>query len=313
MKKDRLEKFIHVDGMIRASAIIATDVVEEMRNTLGSYDLATITLGRSMIGALLMASHLKKGENVGIYFRGNGPLGAIFAEGDNSGATRAYTPFPKAELPLKNNKPDIGAGIGIGIMEVVRSTSNSKAMNTGAVEIQTGQVGDDIAFYLYQSHQVQSVVALSVELNSDGSVKAAGGVLVEMMPEKKISDEDKTISNEIIKKLQVRVDENNKPGSKSLGEMIATGASPQDLANHFLSDFKIVPIAHQADIKYQCRCSLEKAKRALFLLGHQELDGLLSEALESHEINCDFCGRKYTLTMAEIQKLRDKAFKNSLN
>jgi molecular chaperone Hsp33 len=307
--QDRIEKFLQVDGLIRASAIIATDVVEEMRGILKSQDLATVTLGRSMIGALLMASHLKKGENVGIYFRGNGPLGAIFAEGDHSGATRAYTPFPQAELPLKNNKPDIGGGIGIGIMEVVRSSSYNDALNRGAVEIQTGQVGDDIAYYLFQSHQIPSVVALSVELNSDGSVKAAGGVLVELLPEKKNSGP----SEEIVKTLEAKVAANTKAKTKSLGEMIANGATPLDLVNQFLSDFKIVQIAHKAEVKYQCRCSEEKAKRALFLLGHEELDELLKDSQETHDLNCDFCGRKYTLTIGEIQKLRDKAFKNSLN
>lgn len=303
MNKDRIEKFLHVDGMIRASAIIATDVVEEMRTTLNCYDLATIALGRSMVGALLMASHLKKGENVGVYFRGNGPLGAIFAEGDHSGATRAYTPFPQAELPLKNNKLDVGGGIGIGIMEVVRGSKYTDAINTGAVEIKTGQVGDDIAFYLYQSHQIPSVVALSVELHPDGKVKSAGGVLIELMPG---AEED------IIKKIEARVEENNKENI-NLGEMIANGATPEQLVNQFLSDFKIVQIAHKAEIKYHCRCSLERVKRALMLLGHEELDKLMAESEDSHEISCDFCGRKYTLTIDEIQKVRDDAFKNSLN
>lgn len=308
MSSDRIEKFLQVDGLIRASAIIATDVVEEMRNTLHSYELATITLGRSMVGALLMASLLKKGDNVGIYFRGNGPLGVIFAEGDHNGATRAYTSNPNAELPLKDGKPDIGAGIGIGIMEVVRGSSKSDAAsNTGTVEIRTGEVGDDIAYYLFQSHQIPCVVALSVELNSDGSVKAAGGVLIELMPEKK----SEGVSEEIIKKIELRLSEHKK--NKSLGEMIASGATPEDLVNQFLSDFKIVQIAHQAEIKYQCRCSLERAKRALVLLGCQELDGLLNDTKAAHEITCDFCGRKYSLTMDEIQILRDQAFKNSLN
>lgn len=304
MSQDRIEKFIHVDGMIRASAIIATDVVEEMRNVLNSYELATIALGRSMVGALLMASHLKKGENVGVYFRGNGPLGAIFAEGDHSGAARAYTPFPQAELPLKNNKPDIGGGIGVGIMEVVRGSSYSDAINRGAVEIKTGQVGDDIAYYLFQSHQIPSIVALSVELNPDGSVKAAGGVLIELMP---------GATEDIIKTIEARVEENAKKQTKSLGEMIASGSKPQEMVELFLGDFKIVQIAHSAEIKYQCRCSLDRVKRALMLLGHEELDSLINDANNSQEVNCDFCGRKYTLTIDEIQEVRDKAFKNSLN
>ncbi len=303
-QNDRIEKFIHVDGLIRASAIIATDVVEEMRTILNSYELATIALGRSMVGALLMASHLKKGENVGVYFRGNGPLGSIFAEGDHSGATRAYTPNPKAELPLKNSKPDIGGGIGIGIMEVVRGSSYTDAINRGAVEIKTGQVGDDIAYYLYQSHQIPSVVALSVELNPEGTVKAAGGVLIELMP---------GATEDVIKKIEERIEDNNKNGVASLGELIAGGAEPKEMVDLFLKDFKIVQIAHSADIKYQCRCSTDRVKRALLLLGHQELDSILNEGNPSHEISCDFCGRKYTLTMDEIQEVRDKAFKNSLN
>lgn len=300
---DIIEKFLHVDAMFRASAIVATDVVEEMRNTLNAYELATIALGRSMVGALLMASHLKKGENVGIYFRGNGPLGVIFAEGDHGGATRAYTPNPKAELPLKDNKPHVGAGIGIGIMEVVRGTSFSKALNKGAVEIRSGEVGDDIAFYLFQSHQIPSVVAVSVELHPDGRVRAAGGVLIELMP---------GATDDIILKIEERVKELTASGV-SLGEMIAAGAGPKELVEPFIKDFKFVKIAHKAKVEYKCRCNLERAKRALLLLGHEELDSLLSDTEAVQELGCDFCGRKYTLTMAEIKKLRDKAFKNSLN
>lgn len=303
-KNDRIEKFLDVNGMLRASAIIATDVVEEMRNTLGAYELATIALGRSMVGALLMASHLKKGENVGVYFRGNGPLGMIFAEGDHSGATRAYTPNPKAELPLKDNKPDVGGAIGIGIMEVVRGSAFSDSINKGAVEIRTGQIGDDIAYYLYQSHQIPSVVALSVELNPEGSVKAAGGVLIELMP---------GATEDIIKKIESRIVENNKHSAVSLGDMIAAGAQPKELVDLFLKDFNVVQIAHSADVKYQCRCSTDRVKRALLLLGHEELDKLINDGNRTQEIHCDFCGRQYTLTIDEIQEVRDKAFKNSLN
>src|SRR5690606_290358 len=135
----------------------------------------------------------------------------------------------QAELPLKNNKPDIGAGIGLGIMEVVRGSVHSDALNKGAVEIRTGQVGDDIAYYLFQSHQIPSVVAVSVELFPDGRVKSAGGVLIEPMPG---ADEN------IIKKIEKRVEENTKLGV-SLGDMIASGSTPMQLVNQFLSDFEI--------------------------------------------------------------------------
>src|SRR5690606_24169082 len=104
----------------------------------------------------------------------------------------------------------------------------SKALNTGAVEIRSGEVGDDIAFYLFQSHQIPSVVAVSVELHPDGRVRAAGGVLIELMP---------GATDDIILKIEERVKELTASGV-SLGEMIAEGAEPKELVEPFIKDFK---------------------------------------------------------------------------
>jgi molecular chaperone Hsp33 len=298
MAKDRIEKFLDDNGLVRASVIVATDVVEEMRSILDTYDIATIMLGRSMMGALLMAAHLKEGENVGIYFRGNGPMKLIFAEGDHSGATRAYTPEPHVQLPLKNNKLDFGAAIGIGLFEVVRGVAYSHNLQKGAVEIRTGQVGDDIAYYLYQSHQIPSLVALSVELNPNGTVKTAGGILIELMPGAKENE---------IQKIEERM-----KNAKSLDQLISQGAKPEELIEQYLADFKMLKMDFSAHIRYECRCSKERVKNALYLLGHEELDDLIKDQ-NSHEVSCDFCGKKYNLTVEEIQGLRDRSYKNSLN
>jgi len=300
MSQDRIQKFLHDEGMIRASVIIATDVVEEMRKTLDAFDIATVFLGRSMMGALLMAAHLKKGENVGMYFRGNGPLKFAYAEGDHSGATRAYTVEPKLQLPLKDKKLDLGSAIGIGLFEVVRGANQSKKLQTGAVEIRTGQVGDDIAYYLYQSHQIPSLVALSVQVNPDGKVKSAGGILIELMP---------GADQQLIEKIEARM-----KSAKSIDELISHGTSPEELMNQYLADFKMVQLDHDAKIRYECRCSLERVKKALYLLGYNELDNLIETSETGfHEVGCDFCGRKYQLSVDEIRKLREKSYKNSLN
>jgi molecular chaperone Hsp33 len=271
-----------------------------MRGILNTYDIATVMLGRSMIGALLMAAHLKKGESVGVYFRGNGPMKLVFAEGDHSGGARAYTPEPQVQLPLKNKKLDLSAAIGIGLMEVVRGTAYSHKTHKGAVEIRTGQVGDDIAYYLYQSHQIPSVVALSVELQGDGRVKTAGGVLIELMP---------GASDNVIQKI-----ETNMKQAKSLNELISQGATPEQLMQQYLKDFKMLKIDHHASIRYECRCSLDRVKKTLLLLGHDELNEMVETATnKTHEVSCDFCGKKYSIGMEELKKLRDKSYRNSLN
>jgi molecular chaperone Hsp33 len=298
MGQDRIEKFLDNDGLLRASVIIATDVVEEMRTVLDTYDISTIMLGRSMMGALLMASHLKKGESVGIYFRGNGPLKLVFAEGDHTGATRAYTPEPHIQLPLKNNKLDLSSAIGIGLFEVIRGVAYSHNLQKGAVEIRTGQVAEDIAYYLYQSHQIPSLVNLSVELNPNGTVKSAAGILIELMPGAKDQE---------IKKIEERM-KNVKP----LDHLISQGAKPEELIHQYLADFKMLKIDHEAKVRYECRCSKERVLKALYLLGHKELDDLIQDPT-THEVSCDFCGKKYNLSVEEIQGLRDQSYKNSLN
>ncbi len=298
-RKDYLEKYIHKDGTLRASALIATSAVEDMRVTLNSYEIATVVLGRCMVGALLMAAHLRKGDNVAVYIRGNGPLAVAYAEGNFEGATRAYTPYPHVVLPLKDQKLDIPGAVGIGLLEVVRGSQHSDILHKGAVELKTSQVGEDIAYYLFQSQQIPSVVALSVELHKNGSVKSAGGVLIELMP-----GADETIITDI---------ENNMKSMKNMGDLISSGATPLELLSQFMNPNDIVKIHGQADIKYQCRCSKDKVKRALLLLGHEELDDMLNSKEDKQLINCDFCGKRYEITPEELLKLREKSFKNSLN
>lgn len=52
---------------------------------------------------------------------------------------------------------------------------------SGVVEIQSGEIADDIAYYLTSSDQIPSAVSLGVLLNEDSSVREAGGFIVQLM------------------------------------------------------------------------------------------------------------------------------------
>lgn len=299
MNQDVLEKYLQKEGFVRASVIRATQLIEEMRKVHGTYDIGTIVMGRAMMGALLMAAHLKKGENVGVYLRGNGPMGTVFAEGDHAGNARSYSANPKIQLPLKNQKLDISGAIGVGILEVIRGSQWTDFLQKGAVELQTGQVGDDIAYYLYQSHQIPSVVGLTVELNADGTVKVAGGILIELMP---------GADDRIISKI-----EENMGSVRALSELLIEQEQLKLTLDEYLSDFDMVKIDENKSIKYHCRCSKERVERAFFLIGIDELDNMIKDGQGSEKISCDFCGRQYTLTLDEIKEIRQKAFRSTLN
>jgi molecular chaperone Hsp33 len=233
---------------------------------------------------------------VSLYFRGDGPLEMAFAEANYEGAVRGYTPQPQLVLP--NGELDLTTAIGKGNLTVVRSNAASPQPYRGTVEIQTGEVGDDVAFYMQQSQQARAVVSLGVKINAYGKVMAAGGVMIELLPEASAAVET-IVAN--------RVGE-----AGSLSEAIEQGLSALELANLYLDGFQLSELEHPHVITYSCRCSVDRLKRSLKLLSLGDLDDIIKKN-EVVKAKCEFCGREYELSASEAQKIRDTKYRNSLN
>lgn len=297
-KSSRVHKFLTKDLTVRASSVIATQVVDEMRSIQNSYPLATVAVGRSMVASLLMASHLKNKQELSLYFQGNGPLGRVFAEANYEGHVRGYSNNPQLQAPVEGDQINIGSAIGIGLLTVTHHLPTGDEPHRGTVIIRTGEVGDDVAFYLQQSHQIPSVVALGVHLSAYGVVEAAGGILIELMP----GHTEATVA-----KIEARV-----KNAASISKRILEGAKAEDLIRDYLADFELMELEHPYPISYQCRCTYERVMRSMILLGHQDLDKLISEK-KPVEVCCEFCGRRYSVEEPDLIKIRQDAYKSSLN
>ncbi len=281
-------KFIAKDLSFRLAAVDATTVVREMQGLQNTYPLATMAVGRSMVAALLMASHLKDGHEISLYFRGDGPLQLVFAEATYEGEVRAYTPMPQLELPLRGGNLDVGGALGRGFLTVVRTLPGPLQPHRGTVEIQTGEIGDDVAFYLQQSHQVPSVVVVGVKVNAYGYVVSAGGVLIELMPG---SDET------VIGRLEAAV-----KAAGSVSEALAEGISEADLGRRFADGLEMSEIPYKHKVVYHCRCNVERVERSLQLLGMEEIEQMIKDD-EKAEVRCEFCGRLYIRTKEDLEAL----------
>ncbi len=294
----RVHKFLTEDLTVRISAVNATSVVDEMRSIQNSYPIPTVAVGRSMVGALLMASHLKNGQELSLYFQGNGPLGRVFAEANFEGQVRGYCGQAKYQGPIEGDQISIGPAIGIGLLTVTHHLPSQSEPHRGTVIIRTGEIGDDIAFYLHQSHQIPSVVALGVQLNAYGLVEAAGGILIELMPGH---------SEETIEKIEANVKK-----APSISKRLLEGASPLDLVRDYLGEEPLMELDHPYSIKYHCRCSMERVLRSVMLLGIDEIDRAIADA-KPLDVACEFCGRHYEVGSDELNNLRADLYKVSLN
>ncbi|MBX2993775.1 MAG: Hsp33 family molecular chaperone HslO [Bdellovibrionaceae bacterium] len=294
-----VERFVTNDFTVRIAAVDATDVVKEMQALQQTMPLATLGVGRAMVGALLMASQLKEGQEVGILLKGNGPIGTIYAEASFDGSVRGYSPNPSYQAPEQVDAVNLSKAMGFGTLTVARHQPFQRQPFNGTVEMVSGEVGDDIAHYLHQSHQIRSIVSLGVYLDTFGQVKSAGGVIIEVMP---------GVEDDVINKIEKNVETH----AISVSKILLEGGTPEDLVKPYLEGIPFTRLPHDHPMRYHCPCTIDRVKRALTTLGVEGLQEMIDDNKPA-DITCEVCGRKYQLSIEELSDLREELRKSQMH
>lgn len=271
---------------VRVYAAVTTDLVNEAIKRHDCYPVAAAALGRTMTGALLMAANLKNKEAITINIRGNGPLANITADAVPEGYVRGYLANPHVELPLNaQGKLDVGGGIGQGLVTVTRFTGLREPMR-GSSEIVSGEIAEDLTNYLYVSEQTPSSIGLGVLVDTDYTAKAAGGFMIQPMPD---ADE------EIITKL-----EENLKNLRPVTTMIDEGKGPKEIIEEIMTGFQMEFLT-TTELGFKCQCSKERLEDVLLNLNRDDMLSLIEDG--QAEVCCQFCGAKYNFTKAELEHL----------
>lgn len=295
----KVQRFVSNDFTIRLAAIDATDVVNQMQKLHASYPVATSGVGKAMVGALLLASQLKDKQQIGLLFRGNGPLKSIYAEADFEGHVRAYTPNPQYQPPSYDGGLNLSDALGNGTLTVARHTPFQKQPFNGMVEMVSGEIGDDIAHYLMQSHQIRSIVSLGIFIDQNGKVIKAGGTIIEVMP---------GVEEAIVERLQKNA-ETNKP---SVSKILCDGGQPIDLVKPFMEGIPFTQLEHDFEVSYFCPCNEDRVTAALEVLGEADLQDMIDKN-EKPEVICQMCGKPYVFELDRVVEIRNQVRKNSLH
>lgn len=280
-------------GNIRVFVANTTTLVNNARNIHNTTPTASAALGRTLTAAAIMGTMLKnEKETISIQLKGGGPLGTVLAVANSKGEVKGYVGDPNVDLQLKENgKLDVGGAVGRNGKVTVIRDFGLKEPYIGQSDIVTGEIAEDLTNYFAYSEQQPSAVALGVLVDRDTSIKAAGGYIIQVLPD---------ATEEALDRL-----ESNLANTPPVSSLIEKGYTPEDILFNVCSGFNM-DIKDKAAVKLTCDCSVERIQKALIAIGRTELERIIEEDGEA-ELVCHFCNQKYHFNRDELNELLNGA------
>ena len=280
------------EPQVRAFAATTRATVEAARAAHNLSPVAAAALGRLMTGGVMMGATLKGDDDlITLQVSGDGPVGGLVVTANNRGEVKGYAKNPTAILPPNaKHKLDVGGLVGHGTLSVI-SDLGLKDPYVGTVDLQTGEIADDLTWYFASSEQIPSAVSLGVLMNKENTVRQAGGFIIQMMP----FAEEKTIARL----------EKNLAQLPQITNLLESGLTPEEILILAMEGMQ-VNVTRQQAVRFHCSCSRARVEKVLLSLGRQELEKMEREG-QDVELRCHFCNAPYVFTPQEIGALLEQA------
>ena len=280
------------DEYVKISVIEGRDIVEQARQIHRLSPTACAVLGRTLCAAAMMGDMMKEDKaSVTVRIEGGGPIGCVVAVSDSGGNVRGYVDHPGCELPLRaDGKLDVGGAVGTNGLLVVSRDIGLREPYIGSTQLVTGEIGDDFTRYFAESEQVPSAVGLGVLVDTDCTIRAAGGFIVQLMP---------GAPDGLIEKL-----ENNIFYMDALTTILAEDG-PEAVLEQVMKGLDAHLVEQHAAL-WRCPCSRERVAAALESIGAEAL-GEMAEDGKGADVDCQFCGAQYAFDTEELRQMARRA------
>ncbi|MBP3308606.1 MAG: Hsp33 family molecular chaperone HslO [Clostridia bacterium] len=291
MAKSTVLRGMTHDGSARVLVINSTELVNGMIRAHKTYPTASAALGRlltcaSMVGTMLPA----EGDTLTVNIASSGEISKLIAVADYYGCVKGYINNPYADPPRRpDGKLNVGGAIGEGSISFIKDISG-KEPAIGTVELTSGEIAEDIATYFARSEQIPTLLSLGVLINPDLTCKAAGGVLIQLMP---FPDEE-----------TVEVLERNAVKLSGLSGKIADGMTNEEIFALACEGIEY-DLFDTIEVEYRCDCERGRMLKKIKSLGKSEILKMLDEQEsegKARELSavCRFCNSSYTFTEGEL-------------
>ncbi|MBR1470191.1 MAG: Hsp33 family molecular chaperone HslO [Lachnospiraceae bacterium] len=286
---DHIIQGLAYNNEVRFFAAYTKDTVNTARQIHHTLPVCTAALGRLLTAAAMMGAMCKNEEDlVTIKIDGDGPIRQATVTTDARSNVKGLLYDPLVELPLKaNGHLDVGGAIGHGILSVMKDLG-LKEPYAGQTPLVSGEIGEDLTYYFASSEQVPTSVGLGVLVDTDLSVKHAGGFIIQLLP---------FASEETISALEEAVEK-----VRSVTDYFLQGKTPEEMMREIFGETTEITIEDTRPVQYLCDCSRARVTKALISLGRDELIDMIRED-QPVTLHCDFCNKDYVFSVEEIRAL----------
>ena len=175
-------------------------------------------------------------------------------------------------------------------MHLIRDVGE-KEPYVGLTPIVSGEIAEDITNYFATSEQIPTVCGLGVLVDTDHTCKSAGGFMIQLLP---------GAEDSFIDKLEKRM-----ALVYSVSAYFDRGLSNEEIIKEILGDEIEFDIFDENDIGYECDCSRDRTRRALYSLPAKDIDEMIADGKEI-EMTCRFCDKIYKFDIEELKKIREE-------
>ncbi len=260
-------------------------LVEDARKTHDLYPTSAAALGRTLSVAAVMGVMLKgERETVTVSINGGGAIGTIMAVAKSNGDVKGFC--GDNELYLKyNDSNKLAVGMVVGTDGYLSVTKDLQMKNkyTSQVALRTGEIGDDFAYYFMVSEQRPTITSVGVLVDTDYSIKSAGCLIIEVMPD--ALEEDIVYLEDMAKKLE------------PISNVLEKRDDYENYLKELFPDYKMLEIRNT---RYICDCSKKRFFEGIMTLPKKDIKELLLK--DKIEVRCEFCDKTYTFTHDDFEE-----------